>query len=127
MSSNVRFVDSLKVGAYSDPASSGGNIDILNNVDNFVLTATGNSNQVKGNSLFIFDGTNLGIGGASTGARFEINDDTGSDLLLIKNSSNNGVKVGSDGVLQLLEFTSLPATAPPGGLAYSSNNFYVGL
>ena len=127
MSSNVRFVDSLKVGAYSDPSGNSGNIDILNNVDNFVLTATGNSNQVRGNSLFIFDGTNLGIGGASTGARFEINDDTGSDLLLIKNSSNNGVKVGSDGVLQLLEFTSLPATAPPGGLAYSSNNFYVGL
>lgn len=127
MSSNVRFVYSLKVGAYSDPAGSGGNIDILNNVNNFVLTATGNSNQIKGNSLFIFDGTNLGIGGVSTGARFEINDDTGSDLLLIKNSSNNGVKIGSDGVLQLLEFTSLPATAPPGGLAYSSNNFYVGL
>ena len=35
MSSNVRFVDSLKVGAYSDPAGSGGNIDILNNVNNF--------------------------------------------------------------------------------------------
>lgn len=127
MSSNVRFVDSLKVGAYSDPSGNGGNIDILNNVDNFVLTATGNSNQVKGNSLFIFDGVNLGIGGASSGARFEINDDTGSDLLLIKNSSNQGIKVNNEGVLQLITFSSLPSTAPEGGLAISSNNFYVGL
>ena len=52
MASNVRFVDSLKVGAYTDPGNSGGNIDILNNVNNFVLTATGNSNQINGNSLF---------------------------------------------------------------------------
>tara|TARA_R110000824_G_scaffold81274_1_gene204266 strand:- start:241 stop:624 length:384 start_codon:yes stop_codon:yes gene_type:complete len=127
MSSNVRFVDSLKVGAYTDPGNSGGNIDILNNVNNFVLTATGNSNQINGNSLFIFDGTNLGIGGASTGARFEINDDTGSDLLLIKNASDQGIKVNSEGVFQLIEFSSLPSTAPEGGLAISSNNFYVGL
>jgi len=104
-----------------------GDVDILNNTDNFVLTATGNNNQVKGNSLFVFDGTNLGIGGVSAGARLEVNDAaTGRDLMLIKNSTNNGIKVQSDGVLQILEFSALP-TAVDGGLAYSSSNFYVGL
>ena len=108
-------------------SSGGSSVDILNNINNYVLTATGNSNQVKGNSSFIFDGTNLGIGGASAGARFEVNDAaTGRDLMLIKNSTNNGIKVQSDGVLQILEFSALP-TAVDGGLAYSSSNFYVGL
>ena len=46
--------------------------------------------------------------------------------MLIKNSTNNGIKVQSDGVLQILEFSALP-TAVDGGLAYSSSNFYVGL
>ena len=108
-------------------SSDSGSIDILNNTDNFVLTATGNSNQVKGNASFVFDGANLGIGGASAGARFEVNDAaTGADLMLIKNSTNNGIKVQSDGVLQILEFSALP-TAVDGGLAYSSSNFYIGL
>jgi hypothetical protein len=102
-------------------------VDILNNTDNFVLTATGNNNQVKGNSLLVFDGDNLGIGGTSTGPRLEINDNnTGRDLLLIKNINNQGIKVQSDGVLQIIEFGTLP-TAVDGGLAYSSSNFYIGL
>ena len=102
-------------------------VDILNNTDNFVLTATGNNNQVKGNSLLVFDGDNLGIGGTSTGPRLEINDnDTGRDLLLINNINNQGIKVQSDGVLQIIEFGTLP-TAVDGGLAYSSSNFYIGL
>ena len=102
-------------------------VDILNNTDNFVLTATGNNNQVKGNSLLVFDGDNLGIGGTSTGPRLEINDNnTGRDLLLINNINDQGIKVQSDGVLQIIEFGTLP-TAVDGGLAYSSSNFYVGL
>ena len=102
-------------------------VDILNNTDNFVLTATGNNNQVKGNSLLVFDGNNLGIGGTSTGPRLEINDnDTGRDLLLINNINDQGIKVQSDGVLQIIEFGTLP-TAVDGGLAYSSSNFYIGL
>jgi|TARA_R110002124_G_scaffold88431_1_gene226972 hypothetical protein len=102
-------------------------VDILNNTDNFVLTATGNNNQVKGNSLLVFDGDNLGIGGTSTGPRLEINDnDTGRDLLLINNINDQGIKVQSDGVLQIIEFGTLP-TAVDGGLAYSSSNFYIGL
>jgi hypothetical protein len=75
----------------------------------------------------VFDGDNLGIGGTSTGPRLEINDNnTGRDLLLIKNTNNQGIKVQSDGILQIIEFGTLP-TAIDGGLAYSSSNFYVGL
>ena len=111
MASNIRFVDNLKVGAYSVSGGAGGSTVIDNNFNNYVLTATGN----------------LGIGSPSNGARFEINDSTGRDLLLIKNASDHGIKVNSDGVLQLIEFSSLPSTAPEGGLAFSANNFYVGL
>ena len=108
-------------------SSSGSSVDILNNVDNYVLTATGNTNQVEGNAQLVFDGDNLGIGGTSTGPRLEINDNnTGRDLLLIKNTNNQGIKVQSDGILQIIEFGTLP-TAIDGGLAYSSSNFYVGL
>jgi hypothetical protein len=120
--SNVRFVDSLKVGAYSVETA----IDnIIDNVDHYVLTATG-TNEVQGNAQLQFDGSNLGIGGASAGARFEINDSSGFDLLLIKNSTDNGIKVDNTGVLSLLEFSALP-TAVIGGIAYHSNNFYIGL
>lgn len=122
MASNVRFIDNLKVGAYADEGS---NIDIIDNVDNYVLTATG-TNALNGESQLQFDGVNLGIGGASSGARFEINDITGNDLLLIKNTDNNtGIKVTNEGTFQLLEFTTLPA-AVEGGIAYNSNNFWVG-
>jgi hypothetical protein len=126
MASNIRFVDDLKVGAYTVSGGAGGSTVIDNNLNNYVLTATGNDN-IRGNSLLQFDGVNLGIGSPSNGARFEINDNTGRDLVLIKNASNQGIKVNSEGVLQLIEFSSLPSTAPEGGLAFSSNNFYVGL
>jgi len=51
MASNVRFVDSLKVGAYQTEGSGGGSgsgITINNNVDNFILSATGNANIING-------------------------------------------------------------------------------
>ena len=44
MASNVRFIDNVKVGAYQVVGSGGGGaggITILNNVNNYVLTATG--------------------------------------------------------------------------------------
>ena len=47
MASNIRFVDSLKVGAYQVQGSSGGggggtgSLDITNNINNYLLTATG--------------------------------------------------------------------------------------
>ena len=89
MASNVRFVDSLKVGQYKSDGTGGGGagITINNNVNNFLLTATGNSTIINGESNLQFDGTSLGIGAASTGPRLEINDQgSGQDLLLIKNS-----------------------------------------
>ena len=125
MANNIRFVDDLKVGAYTVSGGTGGTV-IDNNFNNYVLTATGNDN-IEGNSALQFDGLNLGIGGPSNGARFEINDTTGRDLVLIKNTNNQGIKVNSDGVFQLIKFNALPGNAPEGGLAISANNFYVGL
>ena len=73
-------------------SSSGSSVDILNNVDNYVLTATGNTNQVEGNAQLVFDGDNLGIGGTSTGPRLELNDNNpGRDLLWIKNINNQEI------------------------------------
>ena len=125
MANNIRFIDDLKVGVYTVSGGSGGTV-IDNNFNNYVLTATGNDN-IEGNSALQFNGLNLGIGGPSNGARFEINDTTGRDLVLIKNANNQGIKVNSEGVFQLIKFNVLPGTAPEGGLAISSNNFYVGL
>ena len=125
MANNIRFIDDLKVGAYTVSGVSGGTV-IDNNFNNYVLTATGNDN-IEGNSALQFDGLNLGIGGPSNGARFEINDTTGRDLVLIKNANNQGIKVNSEGIFQLIKFNALPGTAPEGGLAISANNFYVGL
>ena len=125
MANNIRFIDDLKVGAYTVSGGSGGTV-IDNNFNNYILTATGNDN-IKGNSALQFDGLNLGIGGPSNGARFEINDTTGRDLVLIKNANNQGIKVNSEGVFQLIKFNALPGNAPEGGLAISANNFYVGL
>jgi len=124
MANNIRFIDSLKVGAYNTQNTGGSGITINNNVDNYVLTATGNQ-EIDGNANLQFDGVNLGIGGPSNGARFEINDNTSSDLLLIKNSGNQGIKINNSGVLQLLEFSSLP-TAIEGGIVFSSNEFFLG-
>lgn len=124
MANNIRFVDSLKVGAYNTQNTGGSGITINNNIDNYVLTATGNQ-EIDGNANLQFDGVNLGIGGPSNGARFEINDNTSSDLLLIKNSSNQGIKINNSGVLQLLEFSSLP-TAVEGGIVFSSDEFFLG-
>ena len=125
MANNIRFVDDLKVGAYTVSGGTGGTV-IDNNFNNYVLTATGNDN-IEGNSALQFDGLNLGIGGPSNGARFEINDTTGRDLVLIKNANNQGIKVNNEGIFQLIKFNALQGTAPEGGLAISANNFYVGL
>lgn len=122
MASNVRFVDSLKVGAYDAQGTGGGSsITINNNINNYLLSATGNPNIINGEANLQFDGQTLAVIGNVT-----INDDSGNDLILIKNSSDKGLKVTSDGTLQLFEFTSLPS-AIEGGIVYASNEFYVGL
>ena len=131
MASNVRFIDSVKVGSYQVLGGSGGggggSINILNHVNNYVLTATGAGDTIKGNPQLIFDGSNLGIGGASAGSRLSVQDDGSNDLLLIKNTSTNqGISVNNDGIVALTEFSTLPS-AIEGGIIYSSDNFYVGL
>ena len=125
MASNVRFVDGLKVGAYNTGQSSGGgggsNIDIQNNTNNFLLTATG-TNTINGEQNLTFDGSTLTLKGD-----FVIDDQgAGSDLILIQNPSGQGIQVNNAGTLVLNEFATLP-TPVDGGIAYSSSNFYVGL
>jgi hypothetical protein len=126
--SDIRFIDSLKVGAYTVSDGSGG-IEILDNVNNYIITATGLSNTVQGEAELQFDGLNLAIGGAPSGdARLEVYH-TGSvdNLILIRNTNTNtGIKVDNIGRFQLLEFSTLPSPIE-GGIVYSSNEFYVGI
>jgi hypothetical protein len=125
-SKNIRFIDSLKVGAYQVELADYVKID--NNINNYVITATGESNKLQGESLLVFDSVNLGIGGNPSGeARLEVYH-TGSvdNILLIKNTeTNTGIKVDKEGIFQLLEFSTLP-NAVAGGIVYSNNDFYIG-
>ena len=129
--SNIRFIDSLNVGAYTLDGSGGGGggITIQDNVNNYVITATGFDGIVQGESQLQFDSLNLAIGGSPSGTtRLEVYH-TGSvdNLMLIKNTSTNtGIQVDNAGRFQLLEFSSLP-TAVEGGVIYASNEFYVGM
>ena len=124
--SDIRFIDSLNVGAY---VVDGSGVEIIENVDTYVITATGYPGIVRGNPQLQFDGLNLVIGGNPSGiARLEVYH-TGSidDLMLIRNASTNtGIKVDGDGRFQLLEFASLPSPIE-GGIVYASNEFYVGM
>jgi len=125
MADSIRFIDSLKVGAYE---TDGTGVTILNNIDHYVITATGEEATVRGNPELFFDNTNLGIGTQSPVARLEVNhSDSVDDILIIKNTTNNtGLKVNQEGTFQLLEFSSLP-TAVTGGFAYSNDDFWVGV
>ena len=124
--SDIRFIDSLNVGAY---AVDGSGVEVVNNFNNYITTATGYPNIVQGEAQLQFDGLNLAIGGSPSGtARLEVYH-TGSvdNLMLIRNASTNtGIKVDGDGRFQLLEFTSLPSPIE-GGIVYASNEFYVGM
>ena len=128
--SNIRFIDSLKVGAYViENPFTGSYINIGNNVNNYVLTATGEEDTIKGEPELVFDSINLRIGGEPSGeARLEITHTSSVDnLLLIKNTDNNtGIKINNEGTFQLLEFPVLP-TAIAGAIAYSSSGFWIGV
>jgi hypothetical protein len=102
-----------------------GSVTINNNVDNYLIIATGTANTLNGESSLRYDGTGLIIG--ATGSAQALLQISGSgDLLLIKNGSNNGIKVNSQGVLQFLSQSSTP-TAIAGGIYYSGSAFYVGI
>lgn len=122
--SDIRYIDSLNVGAYEVESA----VTIIDNFDHYVITATGIDKTFRGNPQLYFDSTNLGIGTQSPVARLEIHHDVNvDDILLIKNTDNNtGIKVDKEGIFQLLEFSSLP-NAVAGGIVYSSNEFYVGI
>jgi hypothetical protein len=124
--SDIRFIDSLNVGAY---AVEGSGVEIIDNVNNYVITATGYPNIIQGESQLQFDSVNLAIGGSPSGtARLEVYH-TGSvdNLMLIRNTNTNtGIKIDNIGRFQLLEFTSLPSPIE-GGIIYTSNEFYVGM
>jgi hypothetical protein len=123
--SDIRFIDSLNVGAYAVDENG---IEVLNNVDNYLLTATG-FNNIQGEAELQFDSLNLAIGGAPSGtARLEIYHIGSIDnLMLIRNTdTNTGIKVDNIGRFQLLEFSSLPSPVE-GGIIYSDNEFYVGI
>ena len=125
--SDIRFIDSLNVGAYVIEAT--GSLNVLNNVNNYVITATGYPDIIQGEAGMQFDGLNLAIGGSPSGtARLEVyHTGSGDDLMLIKNASTNtGIKVDSTGRFQLLEFSTLP-TPVEGGIVFASNEFYVGM
>jgi hypothetical protein len=126
--SDIRFIDSLNVGAYTIDGGSGA-VTILDNVNNYLLTATGYEGIIQGEAQLQFDSSNLAIGGSPSGtARLEIYH-TGSvdNLMLIRNTNTNtGIKVDNIGRFQLLEFSSLPSPVE-GGIVFSSNEFYVGM
>jgi hypothetical protein len=106
-------------------SGSGGSVTINNNVDNYLITATGTTNTLNGESSLRYDGTGLIIG-ATGSAQALLQISGSSDLLLIKNGSDNGIKINSEGVLQFLSQSSTP-TAIGGGIYYSGSAFYVGI
>lgn len=124
------WTDDILAHSIRDLALSGsgggtGSVTINNNVDNYLITATGTANTLNGESSLRYDGTGLIIG-ASSSAQALLQISGSSDLLLIKNGSNNGIKVNNQGVLQFLSQSSIP-TAIGGGIFYSGSAFYVGI
>lgn len=103
--------------------------DLVVNGNDYVLTATGGPNTIKGERNLRFDGKSLGINTDTTlrTSALEVYSDTSLDnLLLIKsNSTNAGIKVSTNGLFQFLEFNSLPS-AVEGAIAYSGSFFWLG-
>ena len=106
-------------------SGSGGSVTINDNVNNYLITATGTANTLNGESSLRYDGTGLIIG-ATGSAQALLQISGSSDLLLIKNGSDNGIKVNSEGVLQFLSQSSTP-TVIGGGMYYSGSEFFVGI
>jgi hypothetical protein len=95
-----------------------------NNVNNYLITATGD-NTINGEANLRFDGSTLIIEGSNpTQPKLLI---TGSgDLVLISNQSQSGVKINDEGITQLLPYSGVP-TPIEGGLYYSGSNLFLGI
>ena len=119
------IAESVATIAVSGSGGGTGSVTINNNVDNYLITATGTANTLNGESSLRYDGTGLIIG-ASGSAQALLQISGSGDLLLIKNGSDNGIKVNNEGVLQFLSQSSTP-TAVAGGIYYSGSTFYVGI
>jgi hypothetical protein len=124
------WTDDIMAHSIRDIAVSGsgggtGSVTINNNVDNYLITATGTANTLNGESSLRYDGTGLIIG-ASGSAQALLQISGSGDLLLIKNGSDNGIKVNNEGVLQFLSQSSTP-TPIGGGIYYSGSAFYIGI
>lgn len=121
------WTDDVLANSINILAESGseGSIIINNNINDYLITATGATNTLNGESSLRYDGAGLIIG--ATGSAQALLQISGSgNLLLIKNESNNGIKVNNEGVLQFLSQSSTP-NAIGGGIYYSGSNFYVGI
>jgi hypothetical protein len=121
------WTDDILAHSITDIAESGsgGSVTINNNINDYLITATGTANTLNGESSLRYDGTGLIIG-ATGSAQALLQISGSSELLLIKNGSNNGIKVNNQGVLQFLSQSSTP-TAIGGGIYYSGSAFYVGI
>ena len=121
------WTDDILAHSITDIAESGsgGSVTINNNINDYLITATGTANTLNGESSLRYDGTGLIIG-ATGSAQALLQISGSSELLLIKNGSNNGIKVNNQGVLQFLSQSSTP-TAIGGGIYYSGSAFYVGV
>jgi hypothetical protein len=113
------------VATVAESGSGGGSVTINNNINDYLITATGTANTLNGESSLRYDGTGLIIG-ATGSAQALLQISGSSDLLLIKNGSDNGIKVNNEGVLQFLSQSSVP-TPIGGGIYYSGSAFYVGI
>lgn len=119
------FSYSLNTIAISGSGGGTGSVTINNNVNDYLIIATGTTNTLNGESSLRYDGTGLIIG-ASGSAQALLQISGSGDLLLIKNGSDNGIKVNNQGVLQFLSQSSTP-TPIGGGIYYSGSAFYIGI
>ena len=127
----TRFLDQVSITSpqtVTGGGGGGGDIVITNNdVSGRLLTTSGLSNTVDGNTDLIFVNGKLGIGITSEPeARLEISG-VSEDLILIKNQDGNGIKFTAEGYLQLLPFNGETPIPVEGGIIYSGSSFFIGI
>jgi hypothetical protein len=104
---------------------SGSPLVIDNNVNGYILTATGTEDNINGESALRFDGVGLIIGNTGS-AEAKLHISGSGPLLLIRNNSGSGIDVTEDGILRLTSQSSTP-TPVGGGIYYNGSEFYLGI